>query len=80
MKLWHIGAEYLWEMYQLKIFNESECVIQNKFLRTAIGWKAYECVRRVSESIITARFTRKENHLTQVSTMISKIEFRRQKT
>ncbi len=44
----------------LKIINESECIIQNKFLRPGIGWKAHELVRWVSESVITATFTCKE--------------------
>ena len=53
---------YMWNVPILKIFNESECVIRNKIFCTGIGWKAYERVRPVSESVITATFTRKENH------------------
>ena len=33
-----------------------------KFLCTGIRWKAYERVRPVTESVITATSTRKENH------------------
>ncbi len=40
-------------------------------MHRAIGWKAYERVRRVSESVITACFTRKENHAVYPNILMS---------